>query len=265
MSVGSVNIALPSIGKDLSIDNSSLTWVVAAYSYTPCFTKSNGSVANGCFLLTAGRLADLYGRRKVFLYGSVMYFIFTILCAISQNGIMLFVFRAFQGIGGAILVPGAVGIVGATYHNYNKRKAVAFAVIGGTATTGFLAGILLGGVCAQLLTWRWLFYITAIFTAVMVLSAVFIVPKMAGEEEGKPVQRQKYKEIDWWGTFFSISGLVLLSFSLTYVPDYYWLTKDIPLKRQRVGGLGISFSSWCCPLSSLACSYTWSTNSAREQ
>jgi len=187
------------------MDNSNLTWVVAAYS-----------VANGCFLLTAGRLADLYGRRNVFFIGSIMYLIFTILCGISQNGIMLFLFRGFQGIGGAILVPGAVGIVGATYHKYDKRKAVAFAIIGGMATTGFLAGILLGGVCAQLLTWRWLFFITAMITGAMILSAFFIVPKMAGEEERKVERREKYKEIDWWGQFFSISGLVLLAFSLTY-------------------------------------------------
>lgn len=131
---------------------------------------------------------------------------------------MLFVFRALQGIGGALLVPGAVGIVGATYHRYNKRKAIAFAVIGGMATTGFLAGILLGGICAQLLDWRWLFYITAIITGIMILSAFFFVPKMAGEEEGKPVAPHRYKEIDWWGQLFSISGLVLLSFSLTYFP-----------------------------------------------
>jgi len=147
-----------------------------------------------------------------------MYLIFTILCGISRNGIMLFVFRGFQGVGGALLVPGAVGIVGATYHKYDKRKAVAFAVIGGTATTGFLAGILLGGICAQLLTWRWLFYITAMITGAMILSTFFIVPKMAGEEEGQSRGSLwgKYKEIDWWGQFFSISGLVLLAFSLTY-------------------------------------------------
>jgi MFS family permease len=218
MSVGSVNIALPSIGRDLAIDNSSLTWVVAAYSYVIYPSISNNSVANGCFLLTAGRLADLYGRRRVFFVGSIIYLVFTILCGISRNGIMLFVFRALQGIGGALLVPGAVGIVGATYHRYNKRKAVAFAVIGGMATTGFLAGILLGGICAQLLDWRWLFYITAMITGVMISSAFFFVPKMAGEEEGKPIPPHRYKEIDWWGQFFSISGLVLLSFSLTYFP-----------------------------------------------
>jgi len=132
---------------------------------------------------------------------------------------MLFVFRAFQGIGSAICVPGAVGIVGAIYHPYNKRKAMAFAVIGGMATTGFLGGILLGGICAQLLTWRWLFYITAIINGLMIASAFFIVPKMAGEEENPPSQeegRKKWTEIDWWGQILSISGLVLLAFSLTY-------------------------------------------------
>jgi len=181
--------------------------------------QANGNrVANGCFLLTSGRLADLYGRRNVFFVGSVMYLIFTVLCGISQNGIMLFLFRGFQGIGGAILVPGAVGIVGATYHKYDKRKALAFSVIGGMATTGFLAGILLGGICAQLLTWRWLFFITAMITGAMILSTFFIVPKMAGEDESSAHQsrRGKYKEIDWWGQIFSISGLVLLAFSLTY-------------------------------------------------
>jgi MFS family permease len=179
--------------------------------------NANDSVANGCFLLTSGRLADLYGRRRVFFVGAVMYLIFTILCGISQNGIMLFLFRGFQGIGGAIQVPGAVGIVGATYHKYDKRKAVAFSIIGGMATTGFLAGILLGGICAQLLTWRWLFFITAMISGAMILSTFFIVPKTAGEDESNPRSRRgKYKEIDWFGQLFSISGLVLLAFSLTY-------------------------------------------------
>ena len=128
---------------------------------------------------------------------------------------MLFIFRAFQGLAGAILVPGAVGIVGATYHGYTKRKALAFAVIGGTANTGFLCGILLGGICAQLLNWRWLFYITAIITGIMLLVALFVVPKMAGED-GEEKPRASYKELDWWGQILSISGLTLLAFSLTY-------------------------------------------------
>ena|SRR5579859_3741080 len=242
MSVGSVNIALPSIARDLSIDNSTLTWVVAAYSYTLSGIFSNFSVANGCFLLTAGRLADLYGRRLLFFIGSVIYLVFTLLCAIARNGIMLFIFRAFQGIGGAILVPGAVGIVGATYHKYHKRKAMAFAVIGGMATTGFLAGILLGGICSQLLTWRWLFYITAMITGLMIAGAIVFVPKMAGEEENVPIRPKRYKEIDWCGQFLSISGLVLLSFALTYVSHSISLTLVIPPRRQMDGRRGISFS-----------------------
>jgi MFS family permease len=149
-----------------------------------------------------------------------MLFICSIICGFSQNGIMLFFFRAFQGIGSAISVPGAVGIVGATYHRYNKRKAFAFAIIGGLGTIGFLVGILLGGITAQLLTWRWLFFITAIIDGIIILSAWLIVPKMAGEQEGVPEMRQKYKEIDWWGQILSISGLVLLSFSLTCVFNF---------------------------------------------
>lgn len=131
---------------------------------------------------------------------------------------MLFIFRALQGLSSAISVPGAIGIVGATYHRYNKRKAFAFAIVGGMATTGFLAGIILGGICAQFLTWRWLFFITAIIAEVMILSTHFVVPVKAGEDDKKPNIPKKYKEIDWWGQFLSISGLVLLAFSLTYKP-----------------------------------------------
>lgn len=132
---------------------------------------------------------------------------------------MLFVFRAFQGIGSAICVTGAVGIVGATYHRYNRRKAMAFGVVGTMAGAGFLGGILLGGICAQLLTWRWLFYITAIINGLMIGSVFFIVPKMAGEEEHQPENevQQKWKEIDWWGQILSISGIILLAFSLTFI------------------------------------------------
>ena len=211
------------------------------HSHSNC---SNRSVANGCFLLTSGRLADLYGRRRVFFIGSLLTLIFTVLCGVSQNGIMLFVFRAFQGIGSAICVPGAVGIVGATYHRYNKRKAMAFAVIGGIATAGFLGGILLGGICSQLLTWRWLFYITAIINVIMIAIVFFIVPRMAGEEEN-PAQkrRQKWKEIDWWGQVLSISGLVCLTFSLTYTRLKNFLMVDIRRRLRKDGLRGTFYSS----------------------
>jgi MFS family permease len=180
---------------------------------------------------------------------------------------MLFIFRAFQGIGSAICVPGAVGIVGATYHRYNKRKAMAFAIVGAIATTGFLGGILLGGVCAQLLNWRWLFYITAIINGLMIASAFFIVPKMAGEEGHKAEEpgRQKWKEIDWWGQLLSISGLVLLAFSLTYSPILNHLMADILPRLRRVGELGTSSSYSFCPLFSLACFFGFSINVVIEQ
>lgn len=154
---------------------------------------------------------------------------------------MLFIFRALQGLSSAILVPGAVGIVGATYHRYTRRKAFAFAIIGTMATTGFLAGILLGGICAQFLTWRWLFFITAIIGGIMIVSTHFIVPAKAGEDAEKPNVEKKHKEIDWWGQLLSISGLVLLAFSLTYVFLFMAdLMIGIRVKRQMAGLLGIS-------------------------
>jgi MFS family permease len=213
-----------------------------------------GSVANGCLLLTSGRIADLYGRRKVFFCGAYAYLATTIICGFAKNAIMLFIFRALQGLSSAILVPGAVGIVGATYHRYNRRKAFAFAIIGTMATTGFLAGILLGGICAQFLTWRWLFFITAMIGGIMIVSTHFIVPAKAGEDAEKPNVEKKYKEIDWWGQFLSISGLVLLAFSLTYRLSLRAdLTVDTRVKRQMAGPLGISSSFSFCLSSSSVC------------
>jgi MFS family permease len=180
------------------------------------YPKANNSVANGCFLLTSGRLADLYGHRRVFLYGVYTYLATTILCGFARNGTMHFIFRALQGLSSAISVPGAIGIVGATYHRYDKRKAFAFAMVGGTAAMAFLAGILLGGICSQFLTWRWLFFITAMIAGAMILSTHFVVPAEAGEGDEKPDTPKKHKKVDWWGQFLSISGLVLLTFSLTY-------------------------------------------------
>ena len=207
-------------------------------------SQSNTSVANGCLLLTSGRLADLYGRRRVFFCGAYAYLATTVISGFAKNGIMLFIFRALQGLSGAVCVPGAIGIVGATYHSYNKRKAFAFAIVGGMATTGFLAGILLGGICAQFLTWRWLFFITAIITGVMILSTHFVVPVEAGDDGEKPNIPRKYKEIDWWGQILSVSGLLLLAFSLTYAsPSIIWLTTDTQVKRLRDGRPGISSSS----------------------
>jgi MFS family permease len=167
---------------------------------------------------------------------------------------MLFIFRALQGLSSAILVPGAVGIVGATYHRYNRRKAFAFAIIGTMATTGFLAGILLGGICAQLLTWRWLFFITAIIGGIMIVCTHFIVPAKAGEDAEKPNIEKKYKEIDCWGQLLSISGLVLLAFSLTYgLYSISELTIGTRVKRQMGGRPGTSSPFSFCLLSYSVC------------
>lgn len=96
---------------------------------------------------------------------------------------------------------------------------MAFGVVGTMAAIGFLGGILLGGVCAQWLTWRWIFYITAIINGLMIVSALLIIPKTAGEEEHQPANKvqQRLKEIDWWGQILSVSGFIMLAFSLTFI------------------------------------------------
>ena len=132
-------------------------------------------------LMPAGRLADLYGRKRIFYIGLVTYIIFSILCGFSQSAIMLYVIRAFHGLASALIVPAASGMIGAIYHGRPRRRGHAFSLLGAFISGGFLAGIAVGGLTAELLTWRWLFWIMAILAASTVVSALLTVPTSAND------------------------------------------------------------------------------------
>ena len=145
-----VNIALPTIGRDFDTGLSSLQWVVNAYTLT---------LAG--FLLLGGALGDRYGRRKVFLIGVVWFAAASLLCAIAPNVEALILARALQGVGAALLTPGSLAILEASFAPDDRAAAIgAWSGLGGVMTA---VGPFLGGWLVQSASWRWIFVINLPF------------------------------------------------------------------------------------------------------
>src|SRR3954463_589550 len=141
-----VNLALPRIGEDLGTGLSGLQWIVNAYTLT---------LAG--FLLLGGSLGDRYGRRRVFLIGVEWFAVASVLCALAQSSGQLIAFRALQGIGGALLTPGSLAILEASFRREDRAPAIgAWSGLGGVATA---AGPFLGGWLVDAASWRWVFLI----------------------------------------------------------------------------------------------------------
>src|SRR5690242_9078590 len=142
-----VNVALPSIRTDLGFTESSLAWVVNAYLLT-----------FGGFLLLAGRLGDLYGQKRVFLFGIAEFTIASLLCGLSNSQTFLIVARAVQGFGAAIVSAIALSLIMILFTEPAER-AKAMGLIGFVLSGGGAAGVLLGGVLTDLLSWHWIFLV----------------------------------------------------------------------------------------------------------
>ncbi|BFZ63793.1 hypothetical protein YB2330_004925 [Saitoella coloradoensis] len=199
---GSMNIALPHIGSDLDISGPALNWVVSAY---PLVTS--------CVLLLFGRLADLFGRRRMMLGGTSWMFIWSLVAGFAQDDILLDFCRGLMGLGGAAMLPSAIGLLGRAYQP-GPRRNKAFAAFGSGAPLGFVIGLIVGGVCAEWIGWRWIFHIVAILCCCLTALTFVVIPRDAPRPEGakKPV-------VDYLGALLSTSGLILLVYSLTAAPD----------------------------------------------
>src|SRR4051794_8881767 len=145
-----VNIALPRIGEDLGIGLSGLQWTVNAYTLTLA-----------AFLLLGGSLGDRYGRRRVYVIGVVWFAAASLLCAVSPTGGFLVGARAIQGVGAALLTPGSLAIIEASFRPEDRSAAIgAWSGLGGVATA---LGPFLGGWLVDAASWRWIFLINVPF------------------------------------------------------------------------------------------------------
>ena len=147
LDIAIVNVALPSIQVDLGFSQENLQWVISAYS-----------LVFGGFLLLGGRLADLLGRRRVFMVGLVIFTVGSLLCGLSWSEGSLIAARALQGLGAATISPAALSIL-TTMFREGRERNIALGAWGAVGGVGAAAGVLLGGVLVDLLSWPWIFYV----------------------------------------------------------------------------------------------------------
>jgi EmrB/QacA subfamily drug resistance transporter len=191
-----VIIALPVIGRSLGFSQGDLQWVVSAYV-----------LAFAGFLLLAGRMADLFGRRRLFLAGLGLFGAASLVCGLAPNAAVLLVGRALQGLGAATTAPAALSIITTTFKGDDRNRALgAWTAV---AAGGGAAGLVLGGVITDGLGWQWVFLINVPLGIGSLLLSLRLVPKDAHEG---PSGR-----VDVFGAIFGTAGLTLLIYGLTRV------------------------------------------------
>src|SRR6478672_6368196 len=163
LDVSIVNVALPSIETALDFSRANLQWVITAYAIT-----------YGGFLLLAGRLADLYGRRRVFIIGVVIFSIASLFCGLAWSEGVLIASRAVQGVGAAVITPSALSIVMTTFDEGAERNK-ALGIWGALGGGGAAVGVLAGGILTTYLSWRWIFFVNVPVGAVTVTAGLALL------------------------------------------------------------------------------------------
>lgn len=198
LSVQAAVIVLPVIGSELSIPAARQQWIVSSYA-----------LAFGCFLLLWGRLADVYGKRPIFILGSLWVCVMTLICPFVPSEIGFNVLRGLQGLGAAANVPTAIGILGVTFRE-GKAKNYAFATYSAGAPLGSVFGNILGGIVAEYASWKWIFWILAIFAAALTVASHFVIPVPAVA----PKEAHLKNAVDWVGGMMITIGVFALLFAL---------------------------------------------------
>ncbi|MFG1859068.1 MFS transporter [Actinomadura geliboluensis] len=192
-----VNVALPALARDLHADIAGLQWTVNAYTLT---------LAG--FILLGGSLGDRFGRRRVFLIGVVWFAIASVLCGLAPNIEMLILSRALQGVGGALLTPGSLAIIQASFAADDRPRAVgAWSGLGGVASA---IGPFAGGWLVEAAGWRWVFLLNVPLSAVVVLVAVRHVPES--------VDPDAHGRFDVLGAVLAALALAGTTYALTEAP-----------------------------------------------
>jgi EmrB/QacA subfamily drug resistance transporter len=205
-----VNVALPSIGTALHFSQENLQWVVNGYV-----------LVFGGFLLLGGRMADLLGRRRVFMGGLVLFAIASLAGGLATSEGWLIGARAVQGLGGAILSPAALSIVTTTFTEGSERNR-ALGIWGAVAGSGGAAGVLLGGVLTDTLGWEWVFFVNT----PICLAAAALAPRLIAESR----EEQAVRTFDALGAVTVTAGLSLLVYAMVDANNAGWgSTKTVSL------------------------------------
>src|SRR5215510_1387351 len=184
LDIAIVNVALSSIQLDLGFSQENLQWVISAYA-----------LVFGGFLLLGGRSADLLGRRRVFMFGTFVFTLGSLLCGLAWSEEALIAFRAFQGLGAATITPAALSILVATFAEGRERNIA----LGGWGGVGAAFGVLFGGILVDFLSWPWIFFVNV----PVGIAALFLAPFLLSES------------LDRRGQGFDIPGAVLVTSGLS--------------------------------------------------
>jgi EmrB/QacA subfamily drug resistance transporter len=202
LDVAIVNVALPSIKSDLNFSQTNLQWVVSAYA-----------IMFGGALLLGGRLADLLGRRRLFIAGLALFAASSLLCGLAWSESSLIAFRAVQGLGGALLAPAALSLLMTRFAEGRDRN-LALGIYGAASGSGAAVGVLLGGVLTSYLSWSWIFFINV----PVGVAAIALAPLLLQESRADGAERH----FDFPGAASITAGLMLLVYAMTRATTDGW-------------------------------------------
>jgi EmrB/QacA subfamily drug resistance transporter len=210
-----VNVALPSIQRSLGFTTTGLAWVVNAYL-----------IAFGGLLLLAGRLGDLFGRRRVFLIGLAIFIAASLVCGLAQSRLILTTARFVQGAGGALTSAVILGLI-VTMFPEPKEQAKALGVFAFVASSGGAVGLLVGGVVTQAVDWHWIFFINAPIGVATAALALYLVPRdtLSRGDDGGPVDvsRVDVVRVDVIGAVLVTAALMLAVYTVvTPAAEHGW-------------------------------------------
>src|SRR5688572_16297150 len=201
LDIAIVNVALPSIQIDLGFSQENLQWVISAYA-----------LFFGGFLLLGGRAADLLGRRRIFLLGITLFTISSLVAGLAWSEASLIGARAFQGLGAAIITPAALSILSTTFIEGRERN-IALGAWGAVGGFGAAAGVLLGGVLTDALSWEWIFFVNI----PVGIAALALTPMLLTESRDTRV-----RSFDAPGAVLVTGGLTTLVLAITRGSDWGW-------------------------------------------
>jgi EmrB/QacA subfamily drug resistance transporter len=205
LDVAIVNVAIPSIQTDLKISQTTVEWVIIAYSVT-----------FGGFLLLGGRMADLLGRRRIFVLGLIIFTLSSLACGLSHSinsATVLIAARAVQGLGAGIISPAALSIVTTSFTEGAERNK-ALGIWGALGGSGAAAGVLVGGILVKYLGWEWIFFVNVPVGAAVLAATTRIVPESRADIG--------HRGFDAAGAVTVTGGLALFVYAISKAPDVGW-------------------------------------------
>ncbi|MEJ7630541.1 MAG: MFS transporter [Nocardioidaceae bacterium] len=223
LDIAIVNVALPSIQTDLDFSQANLQWVISAYA-----------LIFGGFLLLGGRSADILGRRRVFVVGIAAFTIGSLLCGLAWSEASLIGARALQGLGAAAISPAALSILMTSFREGRERN-IALGVWGGVGGFGAAAGVLLGGVLTDSLSWEWIFFVNI----PVGLLALALVPVLLSESRDARV-----RGFDTLGAVLITTGLGTLVLAITQGNEWGWVSTRTVATFVTAAVLLVGFVRW---------------------